>query len=215
VTAAPSIGAILREAQDLGFLGPGPVDDHVHHAAVLAELAGPIEDGWLDLGSGGGVPGLVWLATRQVGSAVLVEANTRRCAFLVDAVDRLGLGQRARVLEGRAEVLARQPDLRASFSLVVARSFGAPAVTAECAAGFLTPVGRLVVSEPPDEGVTVALGAVDPVERWPSDGLATLGFTPAALRRREGAGVAIMSRSGPVGDRWPRRDGVPAKRPLW
>ena len=45
----------------------------------------------------------------------------------------------------RAEVAARQQNLRGGFDVVVARGFGSPAVTAECAVGFLMPGGRLVV----------------------------------------------------------------------
>ena len=65
-------------------------------------------------------------------------------------------GRRARSHEsghGRrpaAEAAGHDPLLRGQFDLVTARSFGRPAVTAECAAPFLRREGLLVVSEPPD-----------------------------------------------------------------
>jgi 16S rRNA (guanine527-N7)-methyltransferase len=88
----------------------------------------------------------------------------------------------------------------------VARSFGPPAVTAECAAGFLPVGGLLVVSEPPADD--------EPEGRWPPAGLAELGFGPAA---RLGTPTAGFVRIPCVEDhdRWPRRVGIPAKRPRW
>jgi 16S rRNA (guanine527-N7)-methyltransferase len=219
VSQPAPIEEILAEARELGFLGPGPIDQHLRHATALADLAlghlaRPDEARWLDLGSGGGVPGLVWLATRRTGPAVLLDAGARRCAFLVDALGRLQLTDRARVVCGRAETLARDAALRDAFDLVVARSFGPPATTAECAVGFLRPGGRLVVSEPPpaegDEGA--ATGSA----RWPREGLGRLGLGPALVMSGAGATVAISERRGSLlDDTWPRRDGIPAKRPLW
>ena len=67
-------------------------------------------------------------------TVALLEANGRRAAFLRRAVERLGLGDRVTVLEERAEVCGRDAGLRAGFDGVLARSFGRPAVVAECAA---------------------------------------------------------------------------------
>jgi 16S rRNA (guanine527-N7)-methyltransferase len=213
------IGDILAAARGLGFLGPGPIEQHLRHADTLADLASEgsarLDDArWLDLGTGGGVPGLVWLATRPTGPAVLLDASVRRCAFLVDALGRLQLTDRARVVCGRAEGLARDPDYRGAFDLVVARSFGPPATTAECAVGFLKAGGRLVVSEPPSEEGDA--GAAPDSPRWPPEGLERLGFGPATVITGLGATVAIIERHGRLDDgAWPRRDGIPAKRPLW
>jgi 16S rRNA (guanine527-N7)-methyltransferase len=135
----------------------------------------------------------------------LLDSHRRACTYLEDAVARLELGARTRVVCERAEKLAREPALRGAFELVVARSFGPPAVTGECAVGFLEPGGRLVVSEPPEsEG-----------ERWDADGLARLGLSGPTIRRAEDVTVAILELSRPAADRWPRRPGIPAKRPLW
>lgn len=160
----------------------------------------------LDLGSGGGIPGLVLAAGRPEGEFVLLDASRRRTAFLNDAVERLGFGTRVRVVGERAEVAGRDPSLRGWMDAVVARSFGPPAVTAECAAGFLPVGGVLVVSEPPDPE---AVGA-----RWPASGLAELGYGPAVPLEAASAGFVRIPRTG-QDDRWPRRVGVPAKRPRW
>lgn len=159
----------------------------------------------LDLGSGGGIPGLVLACVDAGLTAVLLDARRRCCRFLREAAADLGLEERVVVVEERAETAARRPDLRGQVDAVVARSFGPPAVTAECAAGFLRLGGCLVVSEPPD--------AAGPA-RWPATGLDTLGFSPPA---RCGGSEASFARLEKQRDdeRWPRRVGIPAKRPLW
>src|SRR5258705_12175470 len=93
---------VLGEARDLGFLGPGPVDDHVDHArAFVVALA--VTGRCVDLGSGGGVPALVAAAALPGTTWVLVESRVRRAAFLRRAVEGLGFADRIVVYEGRAE----------------------------------------------------------------------------------------------------------------
>ena len=146
------------------------------------------------------MPGLV-LALRWASSAwTLVDAAERRCHFLGGAVAELGLAARVRVLQGRAEELGRDPSLRGRFVLVTARSFGPPAVTAECAAPFLEVGGQLLVSEPP---TTAA-------HRWPAE-VTALGM---AVGPRVG-GIQALIQATPCPERFPRRTGVPAKRPLF
>ena len=132
---------------------------------------------------------------------VLLDANERRTAFLEQAVGELGLGERVVVRRGRAEDAARDVDLRHGFDLVAARGFGPPAVTAECAAGFLQVNGLLLVSEPPN---------TDPT-RWPAAGLAMLGLADAGVV----GGTRCLRQVRAAPEVVPRRTGVPAKRPLW
>ncbi|MGH2780757.1 MAG: 16S rRNA (guanine(527)-N(7))-methyltransferase RsmG [Acidimicrobiia bacterium] len=195
---------VLEEARARGLLGPGPVESHVDHARGLARLVGSAPTSFLDLGSGGGVPGLVLADEWPHAQGVLLESRGRRCSFLRGAVAQLELGRIA-VACGRAEDLAREPALRASVELVVARSFGRPAVTAECAVGFLQPGGRLLVADPPGaEG-----------DRWPVAGVSVLGLTGPEVCRAGGVTAAVLTLPGAVDDRWPRRSGIPAKRPTW
>jgi len=199
----------------LGFLGPGPLGVQRRHAegfsAVLArrnsaeELSGPV----LDLGSGGGLPGLVVAVARPDLRLVLLDANARRTDFLAGAVTRLGLGERVSVVAERAEVAGRQPSRRGQFAAVVARSFGPPATLAECAAPFLAVGGWLVVSEPPSE----AQPGPETV-RWPADGLAQFGLAREAVVAGEFS-YQVLRQHSACPDRFPRRNGVPAKRPLF
>lgn len=198
----------LERARARGFVGPGPLDPHLEHAEALAAAVGGDFGGrFLDLGSGAGVPGLALLLAWPEATGTLLDSRQRRCAFLEEALGELGLAGRGDVACGRAEELARREDRRGAYDLVVARAFGAPATTAECAVGFLRPGGQLVVSEPPGGS-----GA----ERWPAEGLAELGFEgPDRRRPDEGPLFAVLTLTGPASDHWPRRVGVPAKRPRW
>jgi 16S rRNA (guanine527-N7)-methyltransferase len=205
----------LHRAQAWGFLGPGPLDVHVAHAQGFADAAdaqgsGETAGAWMDLGSGGGIPGLV-LAHRWPGrEAALLDSHQRRARFLAQVVQDQGWGDRVRVLSDRAEVAGRIESLRATFSLVVARSFGSPPVTAECSAPFLRPGGILIVSEPP---FTAPDGDSDE-SRWPVQGLALVGLERLALWRRE-FGYRILQQIAECPSRFPRRVGVPGKRPLY
>ncbi len=200
-----ALHAILGRSRRQGWLGPGDLEVHVRHAEAMARTVGEPPEHFLDLGSGGGVPGLVLALIWPQAQGLFLDAGARRVSFLGEACRELALGPRLAVLQARAEEAARRPELRSGFDLVVARGFGRPAVTAECAVGFLRPGGRLVVSEPPE---------VD-IRRWPDEPLARLGYSPAALTRTDGASFATLELTRVPGPDWPRRTGVPAKRPLW
>jgi 16S rRNA (guanine527-N7)-methyltransferase len=198
---------VLEESRERGLLGPGPVARQYAHSSDLAAAIGPFAGRFLDLGSGGGLPGLVLAEHWPDARGALLDAQQRRCVFLEAAVERLELDQRFEVVCGRAEGLARDPGLRGSFDLVVARSFAAPAVTAECAVAFLRPGGHLVVTEPPN--------ADSAEERWPPTEMAQLGFDEVTAIRHGETGAMRAVLEGEASERWPRREGVPGKRPLW
>jgi 16S rRNA (guanine527-N7)-methyltransferase len=194
---------VLSRARDLGFLGPGPVEAHVSHAQGFA-AAFDVEPGRVaDLGSGGGVPGLVLAELWPKATIVLIDASERRTAFLAEAVDVLALGERVQVVRGRAEEVGRDPAHRGVYEGVVARGFGPPPVTAECAAPLLQAGGLLVVSEPPNDAA-----------RWDDGGLAYLGMHLGPLLVA-GARYQVVRQETLCPARFPRRVGIPAKRPLW
>jgi 16S rRNA (guanine527-N7)-methyltransferase len=204
--------AVLAQAQEQGFLGPGPLDRHIEHAKAMGACLPDGTERVLDLGSGGGVPGLVLAHEHPSLGVLLLDSGSRRCNFLRQAIVELDLVDRVEVVEARAETAARDPAWRGALDVVVARSFGSPAVTAECAAGFLRLGGALVVSEPPGAGVS-SERSVAP-DRWPPEALADLGLGPAVVCGTGGFGFARMEKVR-MDDRWPRRVGIPAKRPCF
>jgi 16S rRNA (guanine527-N7)-methyltransferase len=196
---------VLERARDIGLLGPGPVVGHVDHATAWAAVLRPQDGSFLDLGAGAGVPGLVLLLLWPGATGTFLDARHRSVEFLATAGDDLRLGDRMTVVEGRAEDLGRDPDLRERFPLVVARGFGAPAETAECGGAFVRPGGRLSVSEPPggDPG------------RWPAPNLAELGLRPGTAVADAGGSFVVLDKTSGLSDRFPRRVGKPRRRPLW
>jgi 16S rRNA (guanine527-N7)-methyltransferase len=192
----------LAEAQRLGFIGPGSLEPQVTRSRDFAVAFGaPAPAQLVDLGTGGGLPGLLLAGMWPTTSLRLLDANRRRCDFLRRAVRGLGLDDRVVVDERRAEEVGRDPAVRAVADLVVARSFGPPAVTAECAAPLLGPDGLLIVSEPPEQPA-----------RWPVEPLAELGLAVDPVQE---PGFVRLRQAEPCPSRYPRRVGVPAKRPLF
>jgi len=198
----------LERARQLGFLGPGPVTAHLSHALGFAEVvaaSGISTARILDLGTGGGVPGLVLADRFPRAGVVLLDASQRRAEFLRAAVAELGWTDRVEVLRQRGEEAAHRAEYRESFTVVTARSFAGPAATAEIAAGFLAVGGHLVVSEPPPPSS----------DRWPTEQLAALGLGAAAPKAVSAAHFAVITKLVPVQGEVPRRTGRPTKRPRW
>ena len=211
---------------------------HVAHATGFAEAVerlrnadgvDPAPPAFVDVGTGGGIPGLVLAARWPQSSGVLLDANEARTGALRTLVARLGWEGRIRVVRARAEVAGRDPGLRGRFPVAVARGFGAPPVVAECAAPLLEEGGLLVVSEPPFEPRTsVADGTVGGSpggtgtwgpgawdrSRWPPAALAALGLRSERWHHHD-FGYQLLRQDTLCPARFPRREGIPAKRPLW
>lgn len=206
---APLLTVLERSASS-GFLGPRPLEDQLAHArgfAAAAPTAPAPGELACDLGSGGGLPGLVlavevWPESRWV----LVDGMAKRCELLRWAVAELGLEDRVTVAHGRVEHLGRpgQP-LRGACRLVTARGFGPPRVTAEAAAPLLVTGGTLVVSEPPDSDG----------HRWPAAGLAPLGLHPSGVVRTDRAGYMVLTQARTCPAEYPRPWKRQSRQPLF
>jgi 16S rRNA (guanine527-N7)-methyltransferase len=213
------LAVALETARARGLLGDAPLSAQVAHALGFASAAESVRGApprrFLDLGAGGGLPGLVLAERWPDVLGTLLDAGRRRTRLLSEAVARLGWEDRIAVVWGRAEEAGRDPDHRSAYGLVTARSFGPPAVVAECGSPFLEVGGLLVVSEPPPPAADPCGGGT-PVapERWPARALSALGLE--VVRRWEGAfGYQVLRQREPCPDRYPRRPGLPAKRPLY
>lgn len=104
-----------------GLIGPREAprlwERHLLNCAVVADLI-PHGASVIDVGSGAGLPGIVFAVARPDLDVVLVEPLARRTVFLSEMVERLGLA-RTTVARGRAE---ERVDLFASADVVTARA---------------------------------------------------------------------------------------------
>jgi len=136
----------------LGLVGPAKVSgtwvdemlDAVAPAAVIPRGAKAV----LDLGSGGGLPGVPVAALLPGIRMTLLDSNRRKAAFLSDVVWRLGLGN-CRVVSERAEVVAHRAGERESYDVVLARAVAPLPVLLELALPFVAVGGSGIFHKGP------------------------------------------------------------------
>ncbi len=164
----------------------------------------------VDIGSGAGFPGVpLKIALPQAGLA-LVESVQKKAAFLVHLVNQLGL-ERVRVYPQRAEEVARLPECREAFDLAVSRAVAPLAVLAEYGLPFLR-VGGLLVAMKGRE--------VESEVREALPAFAILGGVLREIRSVVLPGLdaprhlVAVEKVSPTPARYPRRPGLPARRPL-
>ena len=197
--------SILR-AQSLGFTGDDVdlIERHSVRFAEVCRVVAPVQGAAVDLGSGGGVPGFAIAGLIEGLSVLLVESMEKRVAFLREQIVKLGYTDRVEVFCGRAEVLGRDSRYRERFNLVTARGFGPPSATVEIGSALLALDGVMVVSEPPDSD-----GG-----RWQPEALREFGVEKLDVVRNEFSFI-VFRKVSPLSGRYPRRTGIPFKRPIF
>ena len=160
------------------------LEDSLRGADVVARFEGPI----VDVGSGGGVPGIPLAASLPERDVTLLEANGRKCEFL-----REWAPPNACVVQGRAE--EQETDV---FGVAVAKALASPPVAAEWCLPLVRESGAAVL--------------------WigPSADAAQVGRVAAQLGGEldEEDGFFILRKVAPTPPGFPRRTGVARKRPL-
>ena len=163
----------------------------------------------LDLGSGGGVPGVVLAIARPTIAWTLVDAERRKADALRNIVAALGL-RNVTVVAERAEALGRDPAHRGRSHLVTARACAVLPVLVEYALPLVAHGGALVAWKGPLHADELAAGRQAATE---------LGGSDPELRETGKASLGdhrfvVVRRTGPIPERFPRRPGVPSRRPL-
>jgi 16S rRNA (guanine527-N7)-methyltransferase len=161
----------------------------------------------VDVGSGGGLPGLPLKIARPDLSVTLVEADFDKAAFLVRACATLGLRD-VEVVARRAEEVGQDPAYREVFDVAVARALAPMRVLAELCLPLVKVGGRLLAQKTETEEVNGALRAIDAM----GGALKVVVAAPSAAR---GAGtVVIVDKVRSTPPAYPRRPGVPGRKPL-
>jgi 16S rRNA (guanine527-N7)-methyltransferase len=172
---------------------------HVDDALTARELIDPTSRTLVDVGSGGGSPGIP-LAAMLALEATLLEATRPKAAFLRRVTAEIGLD--ADVVHARSEEYARGAG-RDRFDLAVARALAPPPVAIELCLPLVRAGGRLIVwtgeveSSPLAQTAELLAGRLLDVHRVDDD-------------RR----LVVVEKLGATPERFPRRPGMAGKRPL-
>ena len=181
VLAAPGLTSIRDAATARAML----LEDALRAADLVRAFAGPV----VDVGSGGGSPGIPLAAVLPEREVTLLEAERRKCDFL-----ERWAPPNARVVWGRAE--EQETDV---YGVALAKALAAPAVAAEWCLPLVRPGGAVVLWLGPQADLA-ALGRVSEL----------VGGAPP----EEHAGLVVLRKLAPTPPRFPRRVGVARKRPL-
>jgi 16S rRNA (guanine527-N7)-methyltransferase len=184
----------------------GPAGELVEDSLVLLEHLGSAKR-VVDVGSGGGLPGLPLKIARPDLSVTLIEADQSKAAFLVQACAKLGLTD-VEVIARRAEEAGRDARLRESFDLAVARALAPTPVLVELCLPLVRVGGRLLAQKTDKEEVAAAVRAIELL----GGSLDALVAAPSNARRS--GTVMIVSKVKPTPAAYPRRPGVPGRKPL-
>ena len=184
----------------------GPAAELVEDSLVLLEHLGQART-LVDVGSGGGLPGLPLKLARPDLAVTLVEADQRKAAFLVQACAALGLGD-VEVLARRAEDAGRDPRYRERFDVAVARALAPMPVLAELCLPLVRVGGKLLAQKTDKEDVALARHAIEVL----GGSLDEISAAPSAARN---AGTVVrVSKVRPTPAGYPRRPGAAARKPL-
>jgi 16S rRNA (guanine527-N7)-methyltransferase len=181
VIATPGLTAIA----DLEEARRALLDDSLRGLGLVRRYEGQI----VDVGSGGGAPGIPLALALPDRDVTLLEANGRKCEFL-----RRHAPANATVVHGRAE--EQEPD---RFGVAVAKALAQPATAAEWLLPLVAPGGAAILWVGPS-------AEVDRVARVAERLAGELVDSPP--------GLLVLEKRGPTPPGFPRRPGMAKKRPL-
>jgi 16S rRNA (guanine527-N7)-methyltransferase len=161
----------------------------------------------VDVGSGAGLPGIPLKIARPELEVTLIEADQAKAAFLVHACAMLRL-ENVAVVARRVEEAGHDPALREKFDVAVARALAPLPVLVELCLPLVRVGGRLLAQKTTDEDPAAAARAIDLLGGNLSEVLA------APSEARAAGTVAVIDKVRPTPAQYPRRSGVPARKPL-
>jgi 16S rRNA (guanine527-N7)-methyltransferase len=204
IEAVAHFGALLLEAnRRFNVSGAETPEELAPHILDSLSIAQYVEGPLIDVGSGGGLPAIPVAIARGI-EITMVESTTKKAAFLEAALGTLGL--RGHVIPQRAELAGRDPSLREQFACATARAVSSAPTVLELTVPFLRLGGIAVLQR----------GRMDERERNAvADAAPMLGAQVQQEVQLDGERrVLLVRKTGQTPNRFPRRTGIPEKRPL-
>ena len=183
----------------------GPASDLIEDSLVLVDHLGSAHR-LADVGSGGGLPGLPLKIVRPDLAVTLIEADQSKAAFLVQTCAALDLD--VEVVAERAEVVGHDARYREAFDVAVARALAPMPVLVELCLPVVRVGGKLLAQRTDKQD----LAAADHAIRLLGGSLEAIRLAPS--KARTSGTVIVISKVGPTPHTYPRRTGVPARKPL-
>lgn len=190
-----------RSANLTGARTAEEVRRHIQDAERLLDLDWSAVTRVIDIGSGGGLPAIPLALGLPDIHFALLEASSRKSAFLQHAAGSLGLGN-VEVLTGRAELYGHLPAFREAFDRAISRAAARPPVLLELALPFVRTGGDLIAE----------VAEIDPAALEPPSRL--LGGGLPRIQADSGGNLLVVAKVGSTPAAYPRRPGVPNRRPL-
>ena len=200
------LSELARMISEWPGLVSGPAQALVEDSLVLLEHLGEAHR-LVDVGSGGGLPGLPLKIARPDLAITLIEADQAKAAFLVQACARLEL-EDVEVLARRAEEIGRDGRYRESFDVAVARAVAPLPVLVELCLPLVRVGGRLLAQKTDKEPITPAERAIEVL----GGSRATIEQARSAVRRT--GTLVIVEKVRPTPAPYPRRPGLARRKPL-
>ncbi|HEX21728.1 MAG TPA: 16S rRNA (guanine(527)-N(7))-methyltransferase RsmG, partial [Actinobacteria bacterium] len=162
-----------------------------------------------DIGSGAGFPGIPLKIAFPEVKLIMVESRRKRAEFLELLISKLEL-KKTSVIRIRAEEAGRAPDFRRKNNIVVARAVAELSVLLEYALPLLSVGGWFVALKGP-KGVAEAKDAegIANILGGETKDIISVKLIPNKVRN-----LILIQKVRETPERWPRRTGVPGKRPL-
>lgn len=181
-------------------------EEHIRDCLVPIPLL-PESGRCLDVGSGGGLPGIIWAIALPGLFVDLLDSNRKKSEATAEIVSLLALGN-VRALCDRAESYALKS--RENYDIVACRAVGHVGVIAEYMAPFAHIGGRLLAFK----GPKVRLELDEIKKDW-----SELGLSEPKIWEYPGSEthhcIVLWEKRTPLSSTYPRKVGLPEKRPWW